>query len=178
VDVHAERVKPKRADVDLDQNRSREEKRERDPDPDARALGDSAALFEDEFEALAVPQPAPELEALSEWIPIVPLPPSKRERERDAGPGTVPALRYAFRDEWDPNHEHRARGLELGLTDEQILERAEHCRRKAYPAGIRSEDDQFFRELMWLRNDLEKTRFKESASARRRFENPGSDRTA
>lgn len=178
VDVHAERVRPKRADVDLDQNRSREEKRERDPDPDARALGDSAALFEDEFEALAVPQPAPELEALREWIPIVPLPPSKRERESATGSGTMPGVRYAFRDEWDPNHEHRARGLELGLTDEQILERAEHCRRKAYPAGIRSEDDQFFRELMWLRNDLEKTRFKESASARRRFENPGSDRTA
>lgn len=148
---------------DLDQIRSRSEKRERDPDPDARA-----------------PEVSPdELEALRELAPLtVPLGPSKRERERDSGPGTVPAVRYAFREEWDPSHEHRARGLELGLTDEQILERAEHCRRKAYPAGIRSEDDQFFRELMWLRNDLEKTRFKESASARRRFENPGSDRTA
>ncbi len=106
------------------------------------------------------------------------LGPSKRELARSEPPGTTPGLRYAFSTEWDPSLEHRQRGLELGLTDEQILERAEHCRRKAYPAGIRSEDDQFFRELMWLRNDLEKQRFRESASARRRFENPGSDRTA
>lgn len=177
VDVHAERVKPKRADVDLDQNRSREEKRERDPDPDARAPESSTSENPPEPATSSEPRNQP---PIVQPLPTVPglLGPSQRERERDSGPGTVPALRYAFREEWDPNHEHRARGLELGLTDEQILERAEHCRRKAYPAGIRSEDDQFFRELMWLRNDLEKTRFKESASARRRFENPGSDRTA
>lgn len=170
---------------------------------DARAPDGLASLDVSELALVSpmhigVDQPAPELEALEAYLPKapfndrdgdarlsgvrVPMPsvpgllgPSKREQARDARAGMGPI--HGFDPAWDPSPEHRARGLELGLTDAQILERAEHCRRKYYPAGIRSEDDQFHRELLWLRNDLEKNQFKD-ANARRRFENPGSDRTA
>jgi len=109
-----------------------------------------------------------------------PLPPSKRERAREAAAAQLSAASAAprrFDPNWDPSPDHRGRGQELGLTNQQILEEAEDCRRKLYPHGFLSEDDQFFRELTWLANDLKKTQFKSlPQSERDAFEMPGRER--
>lgn len=111
-----------------------------------------------------------------------PLQPSKRELQREAEAarlGATPAFKHKFDPNWEPHDEHRARGHELGLSDAQILEEAEDCRRKTYTQPFTSEDDHFFRELKWLANDLEKNRFKElTRHDRERFEHPGRDRSA
>lgn len=113
---------------------------------------------------------------------VHPLPPSRRDQAREAEAarlGTTPAIPHRFDPKWDPNDEHRARGHELGLTDDQMLEEAEDCRRKIYTHGFSTEDDQFFRELKWLATDLEKKRFQElNRHGRDKFENPGRDRSA
>lgn len=108
------------------------------------------------------------------------LPPSKREQAREAEAAALtalPTLRHRFDPEWDPGPEHRARGIELGLTIEEILAEAEDCRRKPYPRGFATEDDQFFRELTWLARDKE-TRVFKSRAERDAFEMPGRERRA
>jgi len=111
-----------------------------------------------------------------------PLQPSKRElaREAEAARVTPPlALKHRFDPDWDPNLAHKARGQELGLTENEILTEAEDCRRKPYPHGFTTEDDQFHRELAWLARDKEKHRFKNlPKSERDAFEMPGRERRA
>ena len=108
-----------------------------------------------------------------------PLQPSKREQAREAAAAQLTATSGArrFDPDWDPSPAHRARGRELGLTDKEILEEAEDCRRKLYPHGFLTEDDQFFRELTWLARDKEKQVFKSKAE-RDAFEMPGKERRA
>lgn len=105
-----------------------------------------------------------------------PLQPSKREQARDAGIGP-PGLRYRFRPDWDPSPAHRARGHEYGLTDEAMLQRAEDCRNKPIKHGFYDEDEHFFRELLWMKQDREKQVFKTKAE-RDAFEMPGKERRA
>ncbi len=114
-----------------------------------------------------------------------PLRPSRREQAREAEAarlGVTPTLRIHFDPNWEPNEAHRARGFELGLTEAQMLERAEDCRRKPIKHGFTTEDDHFFRELSWLAADLKKQRFQGqrqgSRHERDRFETPGADRAA
>lgn len=108
-----------------------------------------------------------------------PLKPGRRERE-SALPATAPIqLRYRYDPDWAPNREHRARGQELGLSDELMLERAEHCRLKPHPHGFFTEDEDFFRQLLWLRNDQETKKHQEhERRERNRKENPGGYRAA
>ncbi len=109
-----------------------------------------------------------------------PLQPSKREQAREAAAASLmapPGLRYQFNPDWNPSPEHRERGRELGLTREEILIRAEDCRRKPIKQGFTSEDDHFFRELAWAKADKEKHVFKTKAD-RDAFEMPGRERRA
>jgi hypothetical protein len=109
-----------------------------------------------------------------------PLQPSRRERRSEAEAarlGTTPVLRHEFRRDWRPNEDHQQRGHELGLSDEDILKRAEDCRKKPIKHGFYDEDDHFFRELTWAARDASTERFKRmSQHERDRFENPGRDR--
>lgn len=145
-----------------------------------------------------LPTPDPKPDPDPEALPSVPglvkthpphhpgrLGPSRREQRREAEAarlGVTPALRIHFDPAWEPNEEHRARGFELGLTEAQMLERAEDCRRKPIKHGFTTEDDHFFRELSWLAADLKKQRFQGphqgSRHERERFETPGADRAA
>lgn len=96
--------------------------------------------------------------------------------------GARPLPKYEFDKSWRPKKEHREFGLSQGLTDQDILDRAEHCRRKRYEKPIKTEDDQFHRELIWLRNDKQSETFKnqqrKATYANRPDENPGRDRRA
>jgi len=86
-------------------------------------------------------------------------------------------LKYEFDPDWKPKSKHRARGLELGLTDDEILERAEDCRLKVHKQGFRREDTHFMRELGWAKLEKETRKAKELHHAsRHRFESPGADR--
>jgi hypothetical protein len=87
-------------------------------------------------------------------------------------------LRYTFDQNWKPHEEHRARGMELGLTDREIIARAEDCRLKPIKQGFFNEDDHFYRELAWAKRDKEIERAKKEAYANRKdYELPGHDRT-
>ena len=123
------------------------------------------------------PTPVPENDSAAPALPG-PLKPGKRERALAAPPSVV-QTRTRYDPDWEPSIEHRARGHEYGLSDEQILEREEHCRRKPHPHGFTTEDDDFFRQLLWLRNDVQTQKGKELANRERhRTENPGSYRAA
>lgn len=74
-----------------------------------------------------------------------PLKPSKRELAEPTGATLV--LRHKFRPDWKPKKRHRARGAELGLTEEQILTWADDCRLKFHKQGFDNEDDHFERAL-------------------------------
>lgn len=126
---------------------------------------------------------APEVPEVPGLQIVVPLPapvftglqPSKR----DQAAGAIAPGARRFDPAWDPHADHRIRGHELGLTDAEILAEAEDCRRKLYPHGFLSEDDQFFRELQWLSVEIAKTRFKNLPKAQRDdFETPGHRRRA
>ncbi|HEU4582675.1 MAG TPA: hypothetical protein VFS67_30670 [Polyangiaceae bacterium] len=105
-----------------------------------------------------------------------PLGPSRRD-QGDPAAGIPPGLRYRFRPDWDPSPEHRARGREYGLSDEEILQRAEDCRRKPIKHGFLDEDEHFFRELGWMKADRE-TRVFKTRGEREAFESPGLHRRA
>lgn len=98
-----------------------------------------------------------------------------KQSSRELGTFGAPALSFSFKEGWQPNAEHRARGQELGLTDDEMLARADDCLLKAYPHGFKSEDAQFMRELAWAARDKEKAKFEET---RRRNvnEKPGANR--
>ena len=108
------------------------------------------------------------------------LPHEKSEARKLAAletPGTQPALRYQFPPDWIPRKRHRARGIELGLTEDEILERAEDCRLKPIKQGYVDEDKHFMRELTWAARDKETRKAKEQAYANRKdFETPGHNR--
>lgn len=115
------------------------------------------------------PESAPVVTVVRKSEPPPRLPPSKRELGEATG--AQPVGRFEFRKDWLPKPMHRERGRELGLTEDEMLDRAEDCRRKLYTHPIRSEDDQFFRELTWAARD------KETRNARGRVnEHPGADR--
>ena len=120
--------------------------------------------------------------------------PSERERARELLPhekaearktleppsGTRPVGLYEFREGWKPKESHRAYGRELGLTDAEMLERAEHCKLKLYDHPFPNEDKQFRRELLWLRNDKQTRQARENRKANPNGfnENPGARRRA
>jgi len=116
----------------------------------------------------------PGLELVRPPITYVGLQPS----QRDQG-GSLPTGARRFNPAWDPSKEHRARGHELGLSDDEMLAEAEDCRRKLYPHGFLTEDDQFFRELGWLAADKAKSAFRNLPKSQRDdFETPGHRRRA
>ena len=108
------------------------------------------------------------------------MPHEKAELRKQLEPpsGTMPAGKHQFRDDWKPKDSHRAYGREIGLTDAEMLERAEHCRLKLYPHPFTSEDKQFKRELLWLRNEKETRAAREQRKANPHGfnENPGARR--
>jgi hypothetical protein len=93
-------------------------------------------------------------------------------------PGSQPVLRYRFDPKWRPKPEHRARGLEIGLTDDQILELSELARRKPRKHGFFNEDDEFHRDMIWERRERETQQLiiQRKASNGKEFELPGNDR--
>lgn len=105
------------------------------------------------------------------------LKPSQRDQADAVPPSGPPGLRYRFRPDWDPSPAHRARGHEYGLTDEEMLQRAEDCRLKPIKHGFQDEDEHFFRELLWMKRDREKRVFK-TQGEREAFELPGRERRA
>ncbi len=131
------------------------------------------------------PESSPCVTEIRSVVPPVragPLKPGRRERQREAEAarlGTTPALKHKFDPDWEPHEQHRIRGHENGFTDEEILEKAEDCRRKTYKHPFDNDDDQFFRELGWMKKDRETKRFQEQERhGRERFENPGRDRAS
>ncbi len=107
-----------------------------------------------------------------------PLQPSRRDRETaQEATGGRPAGKFEFDPAWRPKPKHRARGVELGLTDQEILARAEDCLLKLYTHPFPNEDKQFMRELGWAARDKETAKFKRDSLANRRDnEMPGHDR--
>ena len=118
-------------------------------------------------------------------------PQEERESAREVGDATSlhreavgppdnasPTPRVKFRTDWKPTKDAREYGRSLGLTDDEMRERAEHCRLKLYTHAFSTEDEQYRRELLWLRNDKETQRFKEQRKANPHGldENPGTSR--
>lgn len=93
-------------------------------------------------------------------------------------PGARPVPKFEFDPKWKPKEEHRRWGKEHGLTEAEMLERAEECRLKLYEHAFKTEDKQFSRELIWLVRDKETRKFKESRKANPHGlnENPGRGR--
>lgn len=108
------------------------------------------------------------------------LPHEKAEKRKALEPpdGSRPAPLYRFRDGWKPKQSHRALGLELGLTEPEMLAELADCRDKVYERPIQSEDAQFRRELRWLAADKQTKKFREQRKANPHGldENPGSRR--
>jgi hypothetical protein len=107
--------------------------------------------------------------ALREWL---------RNSKRFGGATQAQqSLKYKFRPDWKPKPFHRAKGLELGLTDDEIIARKRDCLLKPIKCGFVSEDEHFMRELVWAkeRKDSEKAK-RESYATRKAFETPGADR--
>lgn len=131
------------------------ESRSEDPDPEQPPCLPSVPGLErvgvSSTETPATPPTLPQ-DRVSGSTPGV-YPPGRRERTEPVS--GQPALRHKFRKDWKPKPGHRARGHELGLTDEEILERADLCRHKPFPNGFYDEDDEFHRQLIWARNDKE-----------------------
>lgn len=77
----------------------------------------------------------------------------------------APAPRFKFRSDWRPHKDDTARGREYGLTDDEMRDRAEHCRLKLYDKPFSSEDEQWRRELLFMKKDKETQRFREQRKA-------------
>lgn len=146
----------------------------------SRPVPSRPVSLSDESEGARAPEVSPpEVPGLVVVYPG-PLQPSKRDQARNADPAAgqqPPGLRYRFRPDWAPSVEHGRRAQELGLTREEVFERAEDCLHKPIKHGFHDEDEHFFRELSWLKTDKEKRVFK-SAKERDAFENPGRERRA
>lgn len=91
---------------------------------------------------------------------------------------SAPTPRLKFSPDWKPTKDARDYGRQLGLTDDEMRERAEHCRLKLYTHPFSTEDEQFRRELLWLRNDKETKQFREQRKSNPHGldENPGATR--
>jgi hypothetical protein len=103
--------------------------------------------------------------------------PQPRSPPSEPGDGS-PSPRIKFRADWKPTRDAREYGRQLGLTDDEMRDRAEHCRLKLYTHAFSTEDEQFRRELLWLRNDKETQRLREQRKANPNGldENPGTHR--
>lgn len=87
------------------------------------------------------------------------------------------SLSYQFPSDWIPTKEHRAKGLELGLTVDEILARADDCRLKPIKQGFTDPDQHFYRELAWAKRDKDADKARrESYANRKDFETPGRSR--
>lgn len=86
--------------------------------------------------------------------------------------------RVKFRPDWKPTRALVEYGRSIGLSDDEMRERAEHCRLKLYSHPFASEAEQFKRELLWLRKDKETAAFaaQRKANPSGREEYPGRDR--
>lgn len=110
------------------------------------------------------------------------LPHERAELRKELEPptGTRPVGLFEFRQGWKPKDSHRAYGRELGLTDAEMLDRAEHCKLKLYDHPFPNEDKQFRRELLWLRTDKQTRQAREQRKANPHGfdEKPGARRSA
>jgi hypothetical protein len=104
--------------------------------------------------------------------------PPPRSPPSEPGDEGSPSPRIKFRADWKPTRDAREYGRQLGLTDDEMRDRAEHCRLKLYTHAFSTEDEQFRRELLWLRNDKETQRLREQRKANPNGldENPGTHR--
>lgn len=103
----------------------------------------------------------------------------KREGRKGTHSAPQQSLSYQFPSDWIPTKEHRAKGLELGLTVDEILARADDCRLKPIKQGFTDPDQHFYRELAWAKRDKDADRARrESYANRKDFETPGHGRNS
>jgi hypothetical protein len=100
-----------------------------------------------------------------------------KPRGRTPGARGVPV--FEFPPDWKPTKAHQQLGRELGLTDEDILQRAFHCKNKTYEHPFTDPDRQFNRELAWAKTEKETATHKKELHERRatRSETPGATRS-
>jgi len=107
-------------------------------------------------------------------------PPSRREQRLEAEAarlGNTPPVLHEMPANWWADEEDHLYGVSIGLTAEEILERAEHASKKFYPSGFADPRKQFHRDLLHYRKDRDAQRGREmSRTARDNFEHPGRDR--
>jgi hypothetical protein len=89
--------------------------------------------------------------------------------------GGAPALKHEWDPDWLPALAHQARGIELGLNDDDIGDRLRDCQHKPFPRGFKSEDHQFYRELKWAADEKTIRKAKEARSGAN-WEKPGHQR--
>lgn len=94
---------------------------------------------------------------------------------RELGTFGAPTLKFEWDPNWLPTRAHQARGLELGLTDDDIGSRLYTCQHKTWRHGFKSEDKQFFLELGFEASDKKIRQAKEARSGAN-WEKPGSHR--
>lgn len=83
-----------------------------------------------------------------------------------------PRGRFKFRKDWRPKDpEHLEFGQKHGLTKADLSDLAAHCKNKLFPSAFDSEDEQFKREILWLKDQK-----KRKANPHGLDENPGRDR--
>jgi DNA-binding transcriptional ArsR family regulator len=101
----------------------------------------------------------------------------KRKLERaEPTPGTTPVFLHKFPKDWNPSDAHIAKAMELGISPADFKERVEHARLKTYVSPFTDPDDQFSRELLFLRTDLQTKKFKDS-NRKAANEYPGRNRS-
>jgi hypothetical protein len=148
------------------------------PDPPAKSAAPTPAESAPEADKGLSRQESGRVEAGTREL----MPHEKAELRKALEPptGARPVGLFRFRPGWKPKDTHRTYGRELGLTDKQMLERAEDCRDKLYEKAFPDEDAQFRRELRWLKKDLETEKFRNERKANPHGldERPGTKRTA
>jgi hypothetical protein len=101
----------------------------------------------------------------------------KRKLERtEPTPGTTPVFLHKFPKGWKPKPRHMDEAIALGLKPEDCIDRSKHSLLKTYTSPFTDPDDQFSRDLLWLRTDLETKKFQNS-QRKAVNEHPGRNRS-
>lgn len=97
---------------------------------------------------------------------------------RETAAHKSPKLRFEYAKAWQPKPVHREFGLALGLTDEDILERASIAKNSVHSSGFINEDNHFKVQLHYTvsRKRLDNEIATRKANSGKHFETPGHDR--